>query len=635
MKYYGCYRELPIKYLFPGGWQKNFLQIQKDGLTGNIEKAGFPFNTLGWDNFKKEFGSEEEKKYVWTSYEQTAYALDGQIKCALLLNDEDWTEQIENKLEQALRAIDSDGYIGPPELKDPAEINRWPHVVFFRAVKSYYDATQDARILHKLCEHYLKKPVDYTYGRNVLNVEIMLWLYDQTGTPELLNMAEKTFKEFDANEKDSFSSANLLSRKKSHSHGVSFNEIVKLGALLYQYTGNAKYLNPVIKGYNKVFRYQMLPDGLHSCNENMSNNHYMMTHELCNVTDFSRAMSILVKTTGEGKYADRAERCVYNAGIGAICKDFKAIQYFSGLNQIIADDHSNHNWYKRGTSWMAYRPNHITPCCTGNSNRFMPEFLLHSFLQSENGIAAVYYGDNSFCGEWHGQAVTIKEESKYPFEDAVRFYIDSETSFGFSLRIPSWCCKPLLKVNNSDIAFTVKKGFTIVNIEKGHTEIVLEIPSRARFVEYSGGVFVEKGPLLFALGCKEKRELSLEDNGIETQYPKWNMQAASPWNYAVEREKGIEEIKRDCTDFPWNADSAPVVLEIYARRLLNWKMKVRKKIKTADDPTKKDSIQKEGKFVFTPPFPAAEEKNLGEEEKITLVPFGATLMRISVFPLIK
>lgn len=635
MRYYGKFKRINAKNVTPSGWHKRFLETQKAGLTGNIEKAGFPFNALGWDNFKTRFGSEDEKKYVWTSYEQTAYALDGQIKCAVLLKDKEWTEKIAGKIERALCEIDSDGYIGPKELKDPSTINRWPHVVFFRAVQTYYDYTDDKSVVKKISDHYLKKPVDYAYGRNALNVEIMLWAYEKTGAPELLDLAEKTFKTFDFNEGDDFSRKKLLSRKKPASHGVSFNETVKLGALLYEYTGKKEYLTPIIRGYKKVFRYQMLPDGLHSCNENMSDRDYMQTHELCDVTDFSRAMNILVEATGKGEYADRAERCVYNAGLGAVDKDFKSIQYFSGLNQIIADDHSNRTWYKRGSSWNAYRPNHITPCCTGNCNRFMADFLLASFMKTEDGIAAVHYGSFVCNEKIDGKKVRIREKTFYPFDDIVRFEVKSETPFAFSVRIPSWSVNPSFTVNGENQKIAAKNGFAKIDLKNGVSEVVLTLPSEAKFMSYCGGTYVEKGCVLFALAAGEKREISQEDNGIQTQYPKWNIYAASPWNYAINTSEKIKVIKKRNTLTPWQTGRAPVLLEVSANRVNDWKTRTLGKIKTADVPDKKDELTKTGKFVFTPRFPQNSENISQKTEKIRLTPFAATTMRVSVFPVLK
>ena len=450
-----------------------------------------------------------------------------------------------------------------------------------------------------------------------------------------MQLAERTFCEFDRNERDSFSRANLLSAKKPVSHGVSFNETVKLGAFLYEYTGKAEYLKPVIRGYHKVFKYQMLPDGLHSCNENLSDRDYMQTHECCDVTDFSRAMSILVEATGDGAYADRAERCVYNAGLGAVDKDFKALQYFSGLNQIVANDCSNHTWYMRGSSWNAYRPNHITPCCTGNCNRFFPEIVLHSYLLSEHGIAAIHYGDLSFMGMVDGKRVEIEERSSYPFDEEVRFSIKSETDFEFALRIPAWCENFSVSVAGEKRTVVVKNGFVTLRVPQGNTDIFLTLPSEAKFVRYCGGAYVEKGCILYALACKEARELSSENNGIETEYPKWNLRTNSPWNYAIDLSKPIVTVRKEKSDMPWRKDCEMISLEVSARRLTNWKARLQKKIKTTNVPEQRDIQERQGKFLFTPRFPRVESENLGEEEKILLIPFAATTMRISVFPIVK
>lgn len=52
MRYYGKFKSAGVRSICPGGWHKKFLETQRNGLTGNIEKAGFPFNVLGWDRFK-------------------------------------------------------------------------------------------------------------------------------------------------------------------------------------------------------------------------------------------------------------------------------------------------------------------------------------------------------------------------------------------------------------------------------------------------------------------------------------------------------------------------------------------------------------------------------------------------------
>jgi hypothetical protein len=39
------FHEVPLSAIKPTGWLRTFLQNQKDGLTGHLEHAGYPFHT--------------------------------------------------------------------------------------------------------------------------------------------------------------------------------------------------------------------------------------------------------------------------------------------------------------------------------------------------------------------------------------------------------------------------------------------------------------------------------------------------------------------------------------------------------------------------------------------------------------
>ena len=43
-------------------------------------------------------------------------------------------------------------------------------------------------------------------------------------------------------------------------------------------------------------------------------------------------------------------------------------------------------------------------------------------------------------------------------------------------------------------------------------------------------------------------------------------------------------------------------------------------------------VSVEGDFEFTPPLPKKEEMKIGKETEITLVPYGTTTLRLTVFP---
>lgn len=89
--------------------------------------------------------------------------------------------------------------------------------------------------------------------RNVADVEIALWIYGQTGDTQFLHMAEESYDRFnekyyddresplDCKSKDVTVKGMLGHRKVNKNHGVTYNEICKLAAIMYQYTGKEIY----------------------------------------------------------------------------------------------------------------------------------------------------------------------------------------------------------------------------------------------------------------------------------------------------------------------------------------------------------------------------------------------------------
>ena len=55
----------------------------EEGLTGNLEAAGSPFNRKGW----ADTGMTHKGNPTWWPYEQNGYWTDGLLRCALLLKD--------------------------------------------------------------------------------------------------------------------------------------------------------------------------------------------------------------------------------------------------------------------------------------------------------------------------------------------------------------------------------------------------------------------------------------------------------------------------------------------------------------------------------------------------------------------
>ena len=413
---------------------KEFLNQQMKGLTGHIEVAKFPFDTVEWgqDDYTGKpvycpWG------HAWWAYEQTAYWVDGFTRCAILLKNRRAIKRAKTMIYNVLNRADEDGYLGPAFLKEAnGAYDRWPHVVFFRAVMAMYEYNKDKTILEKLTRHYLNYRVNYGMARNVLNVEIMLWLYQKTGNKELLKYAEDTYLQYQKWAKrkskfsyytDSFAISDRMPTKGqfTSAHGVGYNEYSKLGAILYSFTGKKKYLESSISAYNKIENY-MLIDGLHNCAENLISNDVDRQHETCNISDFTWSLNYMFNVTGNTEYLDKIEKCVWNAGLGAVTEDFKTVQYFSCVNQVVMD---NEAWVERWLKGSGYKPASYVECCIGNVNRFMPNYIWNSWKIEGDSVYLKLFGSTIF----QNNGIYISEKVNFPYENNAELEIKTSKKF--------------------------------------------------------------------------------------------------------------------------------------------------------------------------------------------------------------
>jgi DUF1680 family protein len=640
------FNELPLNAIEPKHWLKRYLEKQRDGLTGYLEVAGMPFDSDGWmaDDLKPGPANTN-----WWHYEQYAYWVDGMIRCGYLISDSSLTEKAEKQIDHVLHHADPDGYLGPGVLKPIREWHRWPHAVFFRAMMAYHSATGDDRIVEALAAHYLNSSYEHDLGRDVCNIEPILWAYERTGNPKLLRIADRAYQNYNRLYAASDTSQeSLLSQERAHEHGVTYNEIAKLGALLYMHTGDEVPLQATVNAYRKLDRDQMLVDGVCSSSEALRGKDPLDSHETCDIADYTWSAGYLLMATGDAEYADKIERACLNAAPGAVRDDFKALQYFSCPNQIIADYRSNHNYFYRGSAWMSYRPAPGTECCTGQVNRIMPNYVSRMWLQDENGgITAALYGPSVLKVRLRDtqQEVTIIEDTHYPFSERIDFHFRLKVpqTFSFGFRIPGWCHKAKAFFNGEELALRLHPGrfFRIEQEFSDGDRIRLILPAEIQYRKWPrGGISIERGPLVYALPVREDWQVDHDDSRSTPSFPAWNLYPASPWNYALLLDRGavdgsIEVVEAEVSDEPWKSGSTAITLRVPARRVRDWRVD-RRSVIASWGPERRRRIR--GDFVFTPQLPkprSLEARLEGPVEMITLVPYGCTRLRITIFPHIR
>lgn len=619
---YSVFHEGLIGNISPKGWLLEFLQRQKNGLTGHPEAMAYPYNSCLWAGEIPRVNENPDAK-DWWRYEQTAYYTDGLLRLGYLINDDSFIQKGEEGISYTIEHAQSNGRLGNSKIE-----SLWPMAVFFRAMQANYWKTGDKKIVEALEKNYLSLNTSLlTNGRrHIVNIEGMLWVYGITGNQTLLNLAETAYNaggfELDASVAGSPYLIDM--------HGVTYAEMLKIPLLLYAYTGKQNYLDLAMNAERKLERDHLLPDGLYTSAEYTLGLDVDVAHETCDITDYTWSLGYFLQVTGDAEWADRLERAVFNAGLGAISKDFKALQYFSSVNQLICTGTSDNNAFKRGSTWMAYRPVHETECCVGNVNRMMPNFASRLWMRGKDGdIVATLYSPNTTAFDINGKTVTIKEETSYPFSDIIRFTINSEgsTDFPLTLRIPGWCKEASLSINGqaANIELTPSTFVTLNRSFNNGDVVELRLPMEVRLQQAAEGQgwYVERGPLLYSYAIPQKK---VEDtktysnmNGKHSENPDfkcWSITPDGPYNYGFDpsllNENEITVSTKTLSEgsYPYDLANAPVSITIPVRKI-QW------------------SVQN-GRNT---PLPGAGNVIATENtENITLVPYGCTELRLTVFP---
>lgn len=620
------FEEGMIGQIKPEGWLRENLNRQATGLTGHAEALSYPYNTCLWAGYipriVQQFDSE------WWRYEQTAYYTDGLLRLGYLIDNKELIAKGEEGVAYTMEHVQNNGRLGDYRLE-----SLWPMAVFFRTMKAEYEYTGNKDIVKALEKNYLSLSLDDLVKghRHILNIEGMLWTYGITHNTQLLKMAEEAFRKggFPLDTKQ------IDEEEYIHMHGVTYSEQLKLPMMLYAYTGNKEYLRLAVKAERQLERNHILPDGLPTSAEYTLGNDIDIAHETCNITDYTWTLGYFLQATGECEWADRIERVIFNAGMGSVTKDFRSLQYFSSVNQIIVTGQSDNNEFKRGSTWMAYRPTHETECCAGNVSRFMPNFTSRLWMRQghgteDEGIVATMYAPSTVNFNVGNAHVRIAEETFYPFDGEITFRIttDQPVKMPFTFRIPGWCAEYKVTLNGKTAqAKGLASGAYATIDQTFHNgdviQVKLTMTPRIVQAKEEQGLYVECGPLLFAYAIPEHwvedTEVHLNLNGKAPQnaeFKCWNITPTGPWNYALSSTNTKLRLKQNRAKlkkglYPFDPQHTPLSIQIPVKEI-EWELL-------------------EGSR--NPDTPKGDEvRPTGLKQNIKLVPYGATQLRLTVFP---
>lgn len=651
------YLELPLGSIKPSGWLEKQLQNMASGMTGNLdliypEVVGDRNGWLGGDG---------------DGWERGPYWIDGLVPLAYILDDENLKEKAQKWIEWTLTHQEESGYIGPipfEEEPDPeAGIQKgprkdwWPKMVMLKVLQQYYQATNDDRVIdvltnyfHYQLEQLPTHPLDelsfWANRRAGDNLAVVYWLYNLTADPKLIELGEliqkQTFpweavftnspngQEFADTwhynkgkrypfDQDEISSLNLAQVPGLHTVNVA--QGLKQPIIYFQKSGDVNALASVKNALKMLREYHGQPQGMYGGDEPLHGNNPVQGIEFCSISEEMFSLESILKITGDASYADLLEKITFNALPTQASDDFTSRQYFQAANQVKLSDDMDYSYETQNHGGTDFVFGELTgyPCCTTNMHQSWPKFVQNLFYATpDGGVAALLYAPSSvelLVGS--GEKLQIKETTGYPFRETVQFdlSLSQESTFPFHVRIPDWAVNPIMKINGQAIAFKNENG--IAKIErtwKDGDQIILTLGMKVEASTwYQGMAAIERGPLVYSLKIESETKTKNRNDRFREFLEVF---PTSPWNFGIEASI-LSDLENSVLvqenpwdgDYPWNLENAPIQLSLVGNRIPAWK----------------NLIEIPAGLKISDSYP---------EEKLVLVPYGCTTLRITEFPVI-
>lgn len=136
--------KLPVGKVQPKGWLHKYLELQRDGLNGQLGtvSAWLDKNNNQWLSNQGDHG-----------WEEVPYWIRGYSNLAYILNDEAMKKEVEIWIQAVLNNQTSNGRLGPDGY-DGDSPDIWAKMPMLWALQTYYEATGSQRVLTAMNRYF-------------------------------------------------------------------------------------------------------------------------------------------------------------------------------------------------------------------------------------------------------------------------------------------------------------------------------------------------------------------------------------------------------------------------------------------------------------------------------------------------
>ena len=593
----------------PQGWLKRQLEVQAEGLSGNLDKIWRDVRDSAW------IGGDAE------GWERVPYWLDGFIPLAYLLENEDMIARAKKYIDAILSFQRPDGWICPCKEEDIPKYDTWAVQLISKVLVVYYQCSRDERIpdaLYRVMKNYydlLKAGTvklfswgQYRWFEAFIAINFLKERYNDEWIVDLAKILKEQGIDFNTLT-DTWKRP--LNTWTFYTHIVNLAmmlkyEAVSCDALGEEYADRAEALSKVLKAYNGT------PVGLFTGDECLSGLSPIQGTELCAVAEQMYSYEHLFARTGDVKWAERLEVLAFNALPATISDDMWAHQYVQMSNQIACEKMYHHHGKaifrtNSGEAHLFGLEPHFG-CCTSNFNQAWPKFTLASYMYSGDTVISCLPVPSALNTE----DVSVSLETKYPFENKLYYTVNAKKDVTFCVRVPSFAKN--LTVNGECAGLERDLSFAIEAAKETKIEIAFETAPEL-FDRPHDLKSVKCGSLVFSLPIAyEKKMLEYEKKGIERKFPYCDYEylPKSDWNYAFSSEDLVLEPK-EISDIPFSSENPPVTVKARMKKI-TWGYE-------------------DGYINVCAKVPESRAP-ISEEEEIELYPYGCAKLRMTEMPLV-
>jgi DUF1680 family protein len=618
------YQPLALGTVKPAGWLQRQLEIQRDGLSGHLEEFWPDVAQSAW------IGGEA------AGWERGPYWLDGAIPLAVLLDDEHLLGRVKFWVDEILARQHANGWFGTeadPRVSDSGVVNLshpydpWPRFVLLKALTQWQEATGDERIIPAI-ERFLRRLADlapehalrswgrYRWGDLLVSV---YWLHERTGETWLLDLADEIHGQgydWRASHANPQVRDRCLPEERDLSTHVVNNAMGLKGAgIWYRQSADPVEREGVRAGIETLDRYHGQATGAFSGDEHLAGRSPSQGTELCAVVEYMYSLETLLPVLGESWLGDRLEGLAYNALPATFSPSMWQHQYVQQVNQIVCKVAEERVYTSNGPDANVFGLEPHFGCCTANMHQGWPKFLAHQWLRTgdTDGLAAVSYAPCVVSTEVNGTPVTVTVAGTYPFAGEVQITVsvDAPVTFPLDLRIPAWAQGATVTVDGEIVPMIPDTFHRLTREWNGTTTLTLDLPMAVRVVERDhGSVSLFRGPLLLAMPIGEDWRYLRG----EAPHDDYEIYPTTIWNVAlVDPVSAVADITCEVTgpgEVPFTPDAPALRGEVPGRIVPGWE------------------IERNA----AGPVPQSPVRDVGEPVTVTLIPYGATNLRIAQFP---